>query len=152
MQGRVQNPVEHLRWIVKGLVPLTIFVKKLHLRYSTGFWICLWDVQSFMNEKGLQLHYWETHLINLAAKIVCVHEECEQDIFAQSTRSHILLFIKQNNGKHEYVNIYHWELELKRAVSQTSPVHLPKRKPPTPTLKQKFLLGKHEVKFDDHVG
>ena len=45
-QRRIQNPVEHLRWsffvkTVNGQRPLTIFAKKLHRRYSSGFQIRL---------------------------------------------------------------------------------------------------------------
>ena len=35
----------------------------------------------FHEQKGLQLREWQSHLINLTAKVVCLHQDCMEDIF-----------------------------------------------------------------------
>ena len=56
MQRGIQSAAEYLRWSflrkqLKVICRLLIFSKKLHLKCSTGFCICLWDLESFINEK-----------------------------------------------------------------------------------------------------
>ena len=57
LQRRIQDLVKYLRWsfsvnIINGLKPLTIFTKKLHLRYFTRFCVRLFsEVTSSIYQK-----------------------------------------------------------------------------------------------------
>ena len=52
LQKCIQNPVKHLilsvlqKWLTRRLKAVNYFLKTLHLRYSTWFWISLCDLRN----------------------------------------------------------------------------------------------------------
>ena len=74
----------------------------------------------FHERKDFYFGQWQIHLIDLNAKMVCIHEECKSDNFLLNLHIQIFLYGKRqrtNNIKKQYVNVHLCEVELSRLAN-----------------------------------